>query len=144
MEIKNDSSMVRSRSTGCHDRSSASASSSRHGRRPGTDRGSEYTAARYQELCRRLGAVQSMGRVGCALDNAAAEAFNSTLKVEYVRRHRFRARAEAHLKIATWIADFYNTTRRHSVNEGLPPITFERHMIEKRHASSALLRTAAA
>ncbi|MEV4072013.1 IS3 family transposase [Nonomuraea fuscirosea] len=109
-----------------------------------SDRGSEYTAARHQELCRRLGVVQSMGRVGCALDNAAAEAFNSTLKVEYVHRHRFRTRAEARLKIATWIADFYNTTRRHSANDGLPPITFERHMIEKRHASSALLRTAVA
>ncbi|MEV5898023.1 integrase core domain-containing protein [Nonomuraea fuscirosea] len=104
----------------------------------------EYTAARHQELCRRLGVIQSMGRVGCALDNAAAEAFNSTLKVEYVHRHRFRTRAEARLKIATWIADFYNTTRRHSAHEGLPPITFERHMIEKRQASSALLRTTVA
>jgi transposase InsO family protein len=36
-----------------------------------------------------------MGLVGCALDNAAAEAFNSSLKVEYVHRHRFRTRAEA-------------------------------------------------
>ncbi|MCK2214775.1 IS3 family transposase [Actinomadura sp. ATCC 31491] len=109
-----------------------------------SDRGSEYTAARYQELCQRLGVVQSMGRVGCALDNAAAEAFNSTLKVEYVHRHRFRTRTEARLKIATWIADFYNTIRRHSANDDLPPITFERHMIEKRHASSALLRATVA
>ncbi|MGW4961480.1 IS3 family transposase [Nonomuraea sp. NPDC004186] len=109
-----------------------------------SDRGSEYTAARYQDLCRRLGVVQSMGRVGCALDNAAAEALNSTLKVEYVHRHRFRTRAEARLKIATWIADFYNITRRHSANDGLAPVTFERHMIEKRKASSVLLRTAVA
>ncbi|HEX4811402.1 MAG TPA: integrase core domain-containing protein [Nonomuraea sp.] len=50
--------------------------------------------------------VQSMGHVGCVLDNAAAEAFNSTLKVEYVHGHRFRTRADARLKIATWIADF--------------------------------------
>ncbi|WP_440104752.1 hypothetical protein [Streptosporangium sp. H16] len=28
--------------------------------------------------------VQSMGRLGCALADAASEAFNSTLKVEYV------------------------------------------------------------
>jgi putative transposase len=48
------------------------------------------------------------------------------------------------VKIATWIADFYNTTRRHSANDGLPPITFQRRMIEKRTASSALLRTAVA
>jgi transposase InsO family protein len=86
-----------------------------------SDRGSEYTAARYQDLCQRLGVIQSMGRVGCALDNAAAEAFNSTLKVEYVHRHRFRTRTEARLKIATWIADFYNTIRRHSFNDGLAP-----------------------
>jgi transposase InsO family protein len=109
-----------------------------------SDRGSEYTAARYQAECRRHGVVQSMGRVGCALDNAASEAFNSTLKVEYVYRQRFRTRAEARLKIATWITDFYNTRRRHSANEGLPPITFERQMIEKRQASTVLVRAAVA
>jgi hypothetical protein len=52
----------------------------------------------------------------------------------------FRTRAEARLKIATWIADFYNIKRRHSANDGLPPVTFERQMIEKRQASTALLR----
>jgi hypothetical protein len=43
--------------------------------------------------------------------NAAAESFNSTIKVEYIHRHRFATRAEARLKIATWIVDFYNTRR---------------------------------
>ncbi|WP_143591578.1 IS3 family transposase [Thermoactinospora rubra] len=109
-----------------------------------SDRGSEYTAARYQAACRTHGVVQSMGRVGCALDNAAAESFNSTLKVEFVHRHHFATRAEARLKIATWITDFYNTTRRHSANDGLPPVTFERQMIEKRQASTAPLRAAVA
>ncbi|WP_433351996.1 IS3 family transposase [Microtetraspora malaysiensis] len=109
-----------------------------------SDRGSEYTAARYQAECRKHGIVQSMGRVGCALDNAAAEAFNSTLKVEYVHRQRFRTRAEARVKIATWITDFYNARRRHSANAGLPPIAFERQMIEKRQTSTALLRAAVA
>ena len=77
-------------------------------------------------------------------DNAAAEALNSTLKVEYVYRQHFRTRAEARLKIATWIADFYNVRRRHSANDGLPPVTFERQMIEKRKYSSALLRATVA
>lgn len=54
-----------------------------------------------------------MGRVGSALDNAAAESFHSVLKVEYVHRHDFATRTEARLKIVTWIADFYNTRRRH-------------------------------
>ncbi|TDD01075.1 IS3 family transposase [Nonomuraea diastatica] len=109
-----------------------------------SDRGSEYTAARYQAECRKHGVVQSMGRVGCALDNGAAESLNSTLKVEFVHRQHFRTRAEARLKIATWVADFYNVKRRHSANDGLSPVTFERQMIEKRQASSALLRAAVA
>jgi putative transposase len=72
-----------------------------------------------------LGVVQSMGRVGSALDNAAAEAFNSIVKVEYIHRRRFRTRAEARLKIATWIVDFYNTRRRHSACDGMSPIDYE-------------------
>ncbi|WP_433476417.1 IS3 family transposase [Spirillospora sp. CA-142024] len=105
-----------------------------------TDRGSEYNAARTAAACRALGVVQSMGRVGCALDNAAAEAFNSTLKVEFVHRHRLATRAEARIKVATWIADFYNTSRRHSANDGLAPITYEQQMAEQRKASMAQLR----
>ncbi|GAA2857606.1 hypothetical protein GCM10010517_15980 [Streptosporangium fragile] len=104
----------------------------------------EYTAARCQAECRKHGVVQWMGRVGCALDNGAAESLNSTLKVEFVHRHHFRTRAEARLKIATWIADFYNVQRRHSANDGLPPVTFERQVIEKGRASTALFRAAVA
>jgi putative transposase len=105
-----------------------------------TDRGSEYTAAKTAGACRRHGITQSMGRVGCALDNAAAEAFNSTLKVEFAHRQHFTTRAEARIKISTWIADFYNTTRRHSANDGLAPITFEHQMAEARRTSTAQLR----
>jgi putative transposase len=97
-----------------------------------SDRGSEYTSEAYNALCDRLGVVQSMGRVGSCFDNAAAEAFNSLLKVEYIHRHRFATRAEARLKIATWIVDFYNTRRRHSRAGGLPPVEFERIINEAR------------
>ena len=81
-----------------------------------------------------------MGRVGSALDNAAAESFNSTLKVEFVHRHRFATRAEARIRVATWIADFYNTTRRHSANDGLAPILFEHQMARARAASTTQVR----
>ncbi|WP_419197568.1 integrase core domain-containing protein [Microbispora hainanensis] len=73
----------------------------------------------------------------CALDNAAAESFNSTLKVEFVHRHHFATRAEARVKIATWIADFYNTRRRHSAADGLPPIEFEQQIMAARTAARA-------
>ncbi|MFD8219135.1 integrase core domain-containing protein [Streptomyces sp. NPDC059697] len=47
--------------------------------------------------------------------NAVSEAFNSVLKVEYVHRRTFATRAEARIRIATWITDFYNARRLHSV-----------------------------
>lgn len=97
-----------------------------------SDRGSEYTSEAYNDLCDRLGVVQSMGRVGSALDNAAAESFNSLIKVEYIHRHYFATRAEARLRIATWITDFYNPRRRHSAAAGLPPVEFERAISEAR------------
>jgi transposase InsO family protein len=39
--------------------------------------------------CAALGVTQSMGRVGSALDNAAAESFNSTLEWELLSRQHF-------------------------------------------------------
>ncbi|MFF5306741.1 IS3 family transposase [Streptomyces sp. NPDC013161] len=91
-----------------------------------TDRGSEYCSRKFRRTCRKLGIVQSMGRVGSCFDNAVSEAFNSVLKVEYVYRHTFRTRAEARIKIATWITDFYNTRRLHSVCGFKSPIDDER------------------
>jgi transposase InsO family protein len=96
-----------------------------------SDRG-EYTSAGYNALCDRLDVVQSMGRVGSCFDNAAAEAFNSLIKFEYIHRHRFATRAEARLKVATWIADFYNTRRRHTRAGGLPPTEFEQIISQQR------------
>ncbi|TJZ91897.1 integrase core domain-containing protein [Actinacidiphila oryziradicis] len=92
----------------------------------------EYTSEAFNSLCARLGVVQSMGRVGSALDNAAAESFNSLIKVEYIHRHQFATRSEARLRIATWITDFYNPRRRHSAAAGLAPIEFERTIREAR------------
>ncbi|MFI9081652.1 IS3 family transposase [Streptomyces sioyaensis] len=107
-----------------------------------SDRGSEYTSEAYNSLCGRLGVVQSMGRVGSALDNAAAESFHSSIKAEYIRRHRFATRAEARLKIATWIADFFNTRRRHSAAGGLAPAEFERIINQKRAEARPQARAA--
>ena len=59
-----------------------------------TDRGSTYTAKDFIRLCCRLGVVQSMGRVGSCFDNAASEAFFSTLEHEVLSRHHFRTRAQ--------------------------------------------------
>jgi len=96
-----------------------------------TDRGSEYTAAGFQAACRRLGITQSMGRVGSALDNAAAESFNSTLEHELLSRRHFATKAEARREVATWIDGFYNRRRRHSSCEMRSPVDYE-HILATR------------
>lgn len=52
-----------------------------------TDRGSTYTANSFTQLCRQLAVRQSMGRVGPCFDNAAAEAFFSSLGWEVLSRY---------------------------------------------------------
>ena len=102
-----------------------------------SDRGSEYTSADFAKACTRWQVRQSMGRVGSCFDNAVAEATFSTIKVEYVHRRQFRTRTEARMKIATWITDFYNHRRRHSVCDGLSPINYERSTARAREVRAA-------
>lgn len=91
-----------------------------------TDRGSTYTANDFTKLCRKLGVRQSMGRVGSCFDNAASEAFFSTLEHEVLSRHHFKTKAQAREVITTWCYEFYNTRRRHSSAGLLPPVEYEK------------------
>ena len=90
-----------------------------------TDQGSEYSSGLFGAACRSLGVVQSMGRVGSALDNAAAESFFSTLEHELLSRRQFHSRDEARHIVAGWIDGFYNRIRRHSTAEMRSPIDYE-------------------
>lgn len=90
------------------------------------DRGSQYTASAFAEVCDKLGITRSAGRVGSALDNAVAESFFSTLEHELLSRRRFATRAEARRAVATWIDQFYNQRRRHSTNGMKSPIDYEK------------------
>jgi putative transposase len=89
-----------------------------------TDRGSEYAAAATVATCERLGLTRSMSRTGSCLDNAVAEAWFASLKVELTSRVRYRTRAQARTAIFAWIA-WYNGARLHSRRDNLPPIEWE-------------------
>jgi transposase InsO family protein len=89
-----------------------------------TDRGSEYTSTACIDACDGLGLRRSMGRTGSCLDNAVAESFFATLKVELVDRYHYRTRAQARASIFRWIA-WYNQRRLHSTNDYLPPLVWE-------------------
>ena len=90
-----------------------------------TDRGSTYTAHAFTALCRTLGIRQSMGRVGSCFDNAAAEAFFSSLEWEVLSRNHFRDTIYAQAVVIDWCYTFYNHQRRHSAADGLSPVNYE-------------------
>jgi transposase InsO family protein len=89
-----------------------------------SDRGSEYTSAACIDACARLGLRRSMSRTGSCLDNAVAESWFASLKVELINRAHYRTRAEARAAIFGWIA-WYNRVRLHSTRGYLPPIEWE-------------------
>lgn len=106
-----------------------------------SDKGSEYTASAFQEACDRLGITQSMGRVGSAYDNAAAESFNSTLEFELLSRRRFVTKADARRAVAEYI-DWYNRVRRHYSCEMKSPVEFEAILAARRRESTATTKAA--
>jgi transposase InsO family protein len=79
-----------------------------------SDRGVQYASAAYRKLLEAHGVMASMSRKGYCYDNAAMEAFFSTLKVECVYRTGFPTHQKARGEIFSYIESFYNRRRRHS------------------------------
>ncbi len=89
-----------------------------------TDQGGEYTASLFATACENTGVIQSMGRTGSALDNAAAESFHSTLEFELLRDVHFETRAQARQEVAGYLEE-YNLERRHSSCAMHSPVAHE-------------------
>lgn len=91
-----------------------------------SDRGSQYCSDRYQALLKKNELVCSMSRAGECWDNAAMESFYHSLKTELVQfTLGFKTRSEAIKLITEYIAEYYNTVRRHSAIDYQAPFVFE-------------------
>jgi transposase InsO family protein len=60
------------------------------------------------------GIGQSMSGRGNCYDNAVAESFFKTLKVELIYQNSYKSRKEAYMSVFEYIEGFYNTNRRPS------------------------------
>lgn len=89
-----------------------------------SDRGCQYASRYYREKLALCGITQSMSRSGNCWDNAYAESFFHTLKVELVYRFKFNTRTEAKQAITKYI-DWYNTRRIHSALGYKTPFSYE-------------------
>lgn len=91
-----------------------------------SDRGSQYASGDYQALLKRQEITPSMSRKGDCWDNAVAESFIHTLKVEKVNRYRFKTRDEAKSKIFEYVEMYYNRKRTHSSLGYFSPFDYEK------------------
>jgi len=94
------------------------------------DRGSQYASDIFQALLKRYGFTCSMSRKGNCWDNAVAESFFHSLKVEAIHGELFRTRDEARRTVFGWIECFYNLKRRHSALGYVSPAVFERNALK--------------
>ena len=90
-----------------------------------SDRGSQYASIEYQDELRKHGILCSMSRRGNCWDNAVAESFFSTLKMELVYEDKYASRMEARRAIHEYVHEFYNVDRRHSALGYVSPIAYE-------------------
>ena len=91
-----------------------------------TDRGSQYAGNRFKAILAENEFVGSMSRKGDCWDNAVAESFFHTLKVELVHRNKFKTRDEAKRRIFEYVEMYYNRRRAHSTLGYLSPFEYER------------------
>src|SRR3546814_6670372 len=75
------------------------------------DRGSQYTSARYRAKAEEAHMVLSMSRPGMTYDNAMAESFFSTLKLEIVPDKAYASREADRLAVFDYIATFHKRKR---------------------------------
>ena len=94
-----------------------------------SDRGSQYCSGAYQQLIRESELICSMSARGNCYDNACAESFFHSLKVEAIHGERFATREGMRQAVFEYIEVDYNRTRRHSANGFMSPEAFEAQQV---------------
>jgi transposase InsO family protein len=96
-----------------------------------SDRGVQYASSAFRALLASWRIVPSMSGLAHCYDNAAMEAFWSSLKNELVHHCQFEDSQQARLAIFQYIELFYNRKRLHSALGYQSPVDFENQFVYK-------------
>ena len=102
-----------------------------------SDRGSQYCSHEYQQLLKDYTICCSMSRKAQCLDNACAETFFHSMKVEWFYGKPLQSKYFTQKSIIEYTSVFYNRQRLHSTLGYLPPCQFEANYYFSRFHLSA-------
>ena len=103
-----------------------------------SDRGSQYTSIDYSQTLADHQVLQSVGSVGDAYDNALAESFVDSFKVELIKDRVWQTRSQLELAIVEYLG-WFNNARLHESLGDIPPAEFE--LLHKDKSTDASLRS---
>jgi len=89
-----------------------------------SDRGSQYTSIDYTQTLADHQVLQSVGSVGDAYDNAMAESFVDSFKVELIKDRVWRTRSQLELAVVEYLGWFNHARLREALGDR-PPAEFE-------------------
>jgi putative transposase len=95
-----------------------------------SDRGVQYASREYTNILKENAILISMSRRANPYDNAKAESFMKTLKMEEVYLYEYENLGEARSRIGYFLEDVYNEKRLHSALGYVPPAEFEQTLLQ--------------
>lgn len=101
-----------------------------------TDQGSQYASSAFRRALADAQARQSMGSRGDCYDNAVAESFFHSFKIEAVYGSDIETRREMEVEVFEYIERFYNKKRKHSAIGLRSPEQFENGETNNRKAAA--------
>lgn len=91
-----------------------------------SDRGVQYACSAFTNLVKSFKSITSMSRKGNCWDNAVAESFFKSLKVELIYPRDKQSSQQTAIAVFEWIESWYNRHRRHSAIGNMTILEFEK------------------
>lgn len=101
-----------------------------------SDRGTQYTSTEFTDLLAEHKMIQSLSRPRQCWDNAVAESFFASLKLECIYRQALPTLTHARRAVFDYIEVFYNRRRLHSTLGYMTPTAYE-NKIRKHNTAHA-------
>jgi putative transposase len=97
----------------------------------------QYDSTEFRQLLDANKITQSFSRPRQCWDNAVAESWFATLKLELIDRQSWATRAQVRRAVFEFVEVFYNRRRLHSSLDYLSPAEYERQIHHRKAAQAA-------